>query len=535
VELLTLAKSNLSLKELDSRYISTLLDVLEKRKNDGYVDNKLYKKLREEYLAALEKAESKDALRDGFIVVQALAPNPETVKKSVDQFSERLEGLENEQEKIKERIKKLDNLLTNQKISEEIHHSKKREYEVLLSKLVDDYNMLLLEVPDSIELQKKVYLFLEEEIEKTEAEKKVDSSKAKDLDEKINYYSDLQKKLLSAARKMAKLADIEFSKSLWLEGKIELTSTPKIKPAVTTPAETKISSSMRVQSSRQVASTPKKAIQGMWKDIPIGRYIGEISIVGGRFGIFATDRPSIAILRDFANAGPSRLGSASNPKAIEERLRKMIQDKYNVEESDALHPENVMNFAIETRSGIDLLKLINSYYASVGRGAITIQDTTAIINPSAQVLSLSENAGILGRRVLAPDRTLIGVVHELYLDPDSAQLYAFTFKGVPPNIIRNIYRETHFENLSEGNFGAFRNEIAKKLSIPIYEALTPSSVLRYALMMGMINNLNQLETLIESMNPRISKGVDIRSITAQGIILSRFPQNALPKIHPYKF
>ena len=114
------------------------------------------------------------------------------------------------------------------------------------------------------------------------------------------------------------------------------------------------------------------------------------------------------------------------------------------------------------------------------------------------------------------------------------QLYAFAFKGVPPPIIRKIYRDTHNQNLSEGTFSDFRNEISKKLSIPIYEALTPPSMIKFALLSGAIANINQLVSVIESMNPRVSKAVDIRSISAQGILLTRFPQNSLPKIEIYK-
>ena len=84
--------------------------------------------------------------------------------------------------------------------------------------------------------------------------------------------------------------------------------------------------------------------------------------------------------------------------------------------------------------------------------------------------------------------------------------------------------------MANGTFTEFRNEIAKKLNMPIYEALTPSSIIRYSLLSGTIGNLNQLISLVESMNPRISKATDISGISNQGVVLSRFPQNTLPRI-----
>ncbi|MHA1211625.1 MAG: hypothetical protein ACTSSH_04100 [Candidatus Heimdallarchaeota archaeon] len=275
---------------------------------------------------------------------------------------------------------------------------------------------------------------------------------------------------------------------------------------------------------------PRTTVWATWKDMRIGKLVGNVNIVGGSYAIIATDRPSLAIIRDIALTGPSRLRTSTNPKVIEERLKKLIQDQYNIEAAKALHPEHLVKYVIDNKIGVDLFRLINSYYASVGRGAVTVRNNEATINETAQILTLAENVNMLGRRVLAPDRTLIGVIHELYYDPISSNLYAFAFKGVPPPIIRRIYQDSHNRSMTDNTFSDFRNEISKKLSIPIYEALTPSSIIRYSLMSGLIQNLNQLVTLVESMNPRITKAVDISSVTSQGILLSRFPQNALPKI-----
>ncbi|MFW9923908.1 MAG: hypothetical protein ACFFDW_11545, partial [Candidatus Thorarchaeota archaeon] len=285
--------------------------------------------------------------------------------------------------------------------------------------------------------------------------------------------------------------------------------------------------------SRRISPSEQKWIK--WKGIQIGKYIGDINIVGSNYGVIVTDRPSLSIIRDIAIVGPSKLRTSSNPKEIEMRLRKAVADKYGVEERIALYAENLVRYSFEEKIGVDLLKLINSYYASVSSSAITYENNEPVIQSSAQVLTLAENAGLLGRRVLAPDRSLVGVVHELYLDPSSIQLYAFAFKGVPPPVIRKIYQDTHNRTLSESNFSTFRNEIAKKLSIPIYEALTPSSMVRYVLQSGLITNQNQLDTIIESMNPRISRISDVTSISAQGVMLSRFPQNSLPEINYPKF
>jgi hypothetical protein len=335
------------------------------------------------------------------------------------------------------------------------------------------------------------------------------------------------------AKTLAKFAKEEYRASDWDRGK------PSVKADIK-PLKQEVTTGQKIpeivtDKKEPIKPPPKTTVWVNWKNISIGKLIGEVNLVGGNFAIIATDRPSLAIIRDIAATGPSKLKSSTNPKVIEDRLKKLIVDAYNVAEDRALLPEYLVKFSIENKIGVDLFRLINSYYASVSRGAINFQRNEATVNENAQILTLAENVNLLGRRVLAPDRTLIGVIHELYFHPSTSELYTLAFKGVPPPIIRRIYSQTHNKTMANGTFTEFRNEIAKKLNMPIYEALTPSSIIRYSLLSGTIGNLNQLISLVESMNPRISKATDINAISNQGVVLNRFPQNTLPRIELLKY
>ncbi len=523
-----MSKEAIRYEKLDRRYIVLLLEALEERKAKAEIDSQLYQKLKDQYISAYEKASDHSTIREGFVTLQAIAPDPDTIRSSVKQLLTRIQDIVKEQKKIEARFGKLDDLLKEGKISENVYRSKRKEYELLILKIEDQKQALLSGIPGSLEIIHEMNEGLLERIEELEVRSTVESERGSTTEKQR--LEKIKKDILYAAKELTKLSKQEFKSDEWLVHKkpeVIADIKPLSKEVPPHPRKTRGAVMDEIE---PLKPPPGMTVWAKWKGIAIGKLVGELKLVGGHFAIIATDRPSLAIIRDFALTGPSRLRSSTNPKVIEERLRKSIVDTFNVDQANALLPEQMINYAIRNKIGVDLLRLMNSYYASVGKGAVNISNEEILINDNAQVLTLAENVGLLGRRVLAPDRTLIGVIHELYYDYSTSQLYAFSFKGVPPTVIRKIYRDTHNRTMTDGTFSEFRNEVAKKLSIPIYEALTPSSILRYTLMSGQITSLNQLVTLLESMNPRISKASDITSITSQGIALSRFPQNALPRI-----
>lgn len=526
-----MSKEAIRYEKLDKRYIASLLEALEERKAKAEIDSQLYQKLKDQYIVAYEKASDRSVIREGFITLQAIAPDPDTIRSSVKQLLARIQNITKEQKKIEERFGKLDALLKGGKVSENVYRSKRKEYELLIMKIEDQKQVLISGIPDSLAIIQEMNEGLIERIEELAVRSAVES--VRDSAAEKQRLEKIKKDIVYAEKELTKLAKQEFESDEWLVRK-ESAKRPEviadIKPLrqeITRTRETRAATRDKIE---PLKPPPGITVWAKWKGITIGKLVGELKLLRGHFAVIATDRPSLAIIRDFALTGPSRLRSSTNPKVIEDRLKKSIMDTFNVDQADALLPEQMINYAIRNKIGVDLLRLMNSYYASVGKGAINISNEEILINNNAQVLTLAENVGLLGRRVLAPDKTLIGVIHELYYDSLTSQLYAFSFKGVPPAVIRKIYRDVHNRTMTDGTFSEFRNEVAKKLSIPIYEALTPSSILRYTLMSGMISSLNQLVTLLESMNPRISKASDITSITSQGIALSRFPQNALPRI-----
>jgi hypothetical protein len=526
-----LSKEAIKYEKLDKRYIAALLESLEERKAKGNIDSQLYQRLKDQYNVAYEEAKSDSALRDGFVTFEAIAPDPDTIRSSVKQLLKRIQDLTKEQKKIQERFGKLDDLLVNGKVSESVHKSKKKEYETQIETIEDQKQELISRIPESIAIIQEMNEGLDERIQELAIRSSVES--VKDSAKEKQRLDKIKKDILFAAKELSKISEQEYKPEDWLTK--EAPPKEPVVPADIKPLRKDVAQPARpreavVEEEEPLRPPPGTTVWAKWKGITIGKLVGELRLVGGHFGIIATDRPSLAIIRDFALTGPSRLRSSTNPKVIEDRLKKSVMDTFNVDESVALHPENMINYAIRNKIGVDLLRLMNSYYASVGKGAMNITNEEVTINDNAQVLTLAENVGLLGRRVLAPDRTLIGVIHELYYDSTNSQLYAFSFKGVPPAVIRKIYRDVYKRTMTDGTFSEFRNEVSKKLSIPIYEALTPSSILKFSLISGVINSLGQLVTLIESMNPRISKSSDITSITSQGISLSRFPQNALPRI-----
>lgn len=527
-----MVKSEIQLENFGKDYILALIKALDGRKKKRDINDELYVTLKKRYYHILESAEKKSFIRDGFTAYDALIPDLETIHVNVQSFITRLENFEEEKKSIKQRYKKLDDLLAKGSITESAVKSKKREYDTLVLTIENKRDRLIQGIPKSLELIEQLNGVLNQNIDELTIDAAMDSSKKKELDLEKKRLLKIRKNTHSVAKKLSKIAEVEFKKEKW--EKPEKQTKQKI---ATTPIPTKapIQTPTQRVTHEPTRPPPGEEIWIKWKGISIGKLIGDINIIGSNYGVIATNRPSLAIIRDIAVVGHSRLRSSSNPKVIEERLQQLIMDSYRVEKEQALYPENVVRYSIENKLGIDLLKLINSYYASVPVSAISYINNQPILNQNSQVLTLAENAGLLGRRVLAPDRTLVGVIHELYLDPTSLELYVFAFKGVPPPIIRKIYRDTHNRNLSEGNFSNFRNEISKKLSIPIYEALTPSSMIRYCLHSGQIGNMNQLVTVVDSMNPRISKVRDIASVSSQGVLLTRFPQNSLPRIEYVKF
>lgn len=515
-----------TLAKLDKRYISALLIALEERKKKNSIDNETYAILKDKYSKAFNEAENKSVIKEGFSTLTAIAPDPRTIRDSTNHLLERIKNIDNECKKVEGRFEKLDELLMQRKISENVYTSKKREYEILLMKLEEQKQVLIDGLPDSLVILQQMNEGVNERLEELEVDTKITPSE--EIREEKKILEKINRDLKYVAKTLASYSSEEYRASDWDRSKPTIKA--DIKPLKQEFATTQTVPVIEIDKKEPIKPPPKTTIWVNWKNITIGKLIGEVNLVGGNYAIIATDRPSLSILRDIAATGPSKLRSSTNPKVIEDRLKKLIIDAYNVTEDRALLPEYIVKFSIENKIGVDLFRLINSYYASVGRGAINFQGNEAIVNESAQILTLAENINLLGRRVLAPDRSLIGVIHELYFHPSSSELYTLAFKGVPPQIIRRMYSQTHNQTMADGTFTEFRNEIAKKLNVPIYEALTPSSIIRYALLSGLVRNLNQLITLVESMNPRVSKAIDISTISNQGIILTRFPQNTLPKL-----
>ncbi len=530
-----LAKNEIQLENFGKNYILTLIEELDIRKRKRDISDELYETLKKNYYHVLESAEEKSYIRDGFATYEAIIPDLETIHVNVQSFIRRLEYIEEEKKSVQVRIKKLDELAAKGSVTESAIKSKKREYETLLLTIKAKRETLIQGIPKSLELIEQLSTVINQNIDELAIDAAMDTAKKKELDLERKRLLKIQKNTHSVAKKLSKIADVEFKKEDWTKSEKQRKSTKQRAIATPQPKAEPIQTNAQRVTHEPTRPPPGEDIWIKWKGITIGKLIGDINIIGSSFAIIATDRPSLAVIRDIAVVGPSRLRSSSNPKVIEDRLQQLIVDSFGVDKEQALYPENVVKYSIQNKLGIDLLKLINSYFASVPVSAINYINNQPILNQNSQVLTLAENAGLLGRRVLSPDRSLVGVVHELYFDPSSLELYAFAFKGVPPAIIRKIYHDTHNRNLSEGNFSNFRNEISKKLSIPIYEALTPSSMIRYCLHSGQIANMNQLVSIVDSMNPRISKVRDISSISSQGVLLSRFPQNSLPRIEYIKF
>jgi len=530
------SKKAINLAKLDRRYIKALLDALEIRRQEGLIDAQLYGKLKEQYSAAYDVAEEKAALREGFVTLQAIAPNPLAIKDSVTSLLKRIRALNKEMTRMEARLEKLDELYQGGNISEAVYQSKKKEYEILLMKYQDQKQEFLNAIPNSLKIIRQMQEGIDEQLEELTVEAKIDSKKSVAAEK--NQLKKLKKEVAAAAKQLSALMGAELQEDEWMQ------PTRQAKAQKTSATFIPLQKEMPTAVAREVPPPPpseplrpppRTTVVVKWKNLIVGKLIGEVSLIGKRYAVFVTDRPSLAILRDIAVTGPPALKATMNPKVIEEKLQKIIQDKYGIPLEEALYPEHVVRFAIENKVGVDLFRLINSYYASVVKEDITVANSEAIVKSNAQIMTLAEKVNLLGKRVLAPDRSLIGVIHELFYDSVSSHLYTFTFKGVPPHVIRKIYKDIHRRAVGDATFGAFRQEISTALSIPIYESLTPSSILRYALLNGLIKNLSQLETLVENMNPRISKAADISAITPQGIILSRFPQNALPSIEYFVY
>ncbi|MHA1126239.1 MAG: hypothetical protein ACTSO7_12395 [Candidatus Heimdallarchaeota archaeon] len=515
----------------DKEYVEALLETLDEKKRHQQIDIALYDELYEKYSKTLNSSKSRPYIREGFVTLEAIIPDVESLYTSVDKLKSHLQALDEEKAKIVIRLSKLDGILNQNTISESTYRSKKREYETLISRIEEEEKKLTTEIPNTLNLVQPLIESITTTLEELDVQAVVEGRSMDSIKQEKKRLTVIKKNALKAIKELSKMAKIDYDEKKWTSK----TPLPPPPPPRRTAIKTSLSQDAQIKQPRRLPDRRAgDVVWAKWKNMRIGKYIGEISIIGSSYGIIATDRPSLALQREIAITGPSKLRSTTNPKTIEELLRKLVMDSYGVSKEESLIPENLIKYCIENKIGVDLLKLMNSYFATVSARSVNDTGNEVIINESEQLLSIAESSGLLGRRILAPDRSLIGVVHEIYLDPDTRQLYAFAFKGVPPPIIRKIYRDTHNQNLSEGTFSDFRNEISKKLSIPIYEALTPPSMIKFALLSGVIANLNQLVSVIESMNPRVSKATDIRSISSQGILLTRFPQNSLPKIDIYK-
>ena len=513
----------------DKEYVEALLDILDEKKRLREIDIALYDELREKYTKTLNASTSRPYIREGFVTLEAIIPDVETLYAAVEKVKGHLQALDAEKAKLNVRLGKLDELLDQNTISEDTYRSKKREYQTVVSRIEEEEKKLTAEIPSTLNLVQPLIESISVTLEELDVQAIVEGRSVDSIKQEKKRLEEIRKSALKAVKELSNISQIDFDEKNWT------TKPPPRSQKTTSAISTSLSDDVKTKQPRILLDRqPSDITWARWKNMIIGRYIGELAIIGSRYGVIATDRPSLALQREIALTGPSRLRSTTNPKAIEEKLSKLVVDSYGVSSEESLIPENLIKYCIENKIGVDLLKLMNSYFATVSAGSIKEAGNEVLINDTEQLLSIAESSGLLGRRILAPDRTLIGVVHEIYLDPESMQLYAFAFKVVPPPIIRKIYRDTHNQNLSEGTFSDFRNEIANKLSIPIYEALTPPSMIKFALLSGAIANINQLVSVIESMNPRVSKAVDIRSISSQGILLTRFPQNSLPKIDIYK-
>ncbi|NHJ83824.1 MAG: hypothetical protein FK734_00095 [Asgard group archaeon] len=529
-----MSKSSTDLGKLDKRYIEALLNALESRNEKKAIDPELYEKLKENYTKSYEFASDKSKLTEGFTTLTALQPNLDTLIDSVGKFLERVLSIEGEKKIYEDRIVKLENLLKDGKIAEPVFESKKKEYEVQLMAIDDRLMEYVSGIPDSLIIIEEINEMISEKLDELEVKGELEGISKSDIASERKELQAARKDIQKAAKDLSALANVDFKKERWAAKVSEKKEPEVIEQAIIQPLRSDVTSqvSPRIEqaSITEQPAAPRRDISAFWKNIKIGKFLGEITLIGGTYAIISTDRPSLSIIRDYALTGPKVLRSSTNPKVIEDKLKKEVMSQFNVTEEKALLPEQLINYALHHKIGVDLFKLINSYYASVGRGAVNIQNDRATINENAEVITLAENVGLLGRRVLAPDGSLIGVVHELYYNPSESNLYAFSFKGVPPPIIRRIYQDSHNRTMTDGTFSVFRNEISQMLSVPIYEALTPSSIIRYTVKTGLVNSINQLVTLVESMNPRISNINDIVEVNMDGIRLARYPQNNLPNI-----
>ncbi|MEA2070733.1 MAG: hypothetical protein U9O98_05520, partial [Asgard group archaeon] len=522
------------LQNLDKRYIQELLIKLEEYKKEKKIEKQLYQSLKNQYTKALEKAQNKSTLTKGFATFQPIVPNIQTIKQSAEELFDHLTNIEKEITKIQKRFNKLDKLVEEKDSSRDVYESKKREYQALIETLQEEQMSLVNAVPESLEILIQALGEINQQIENIEIEQNVEGNKSKSLTTKKKEWEKIQKDVQETAKKLSEIVEINFEE--YKEQTLGDLARKPMRQKDTIKADFqplgqeigKDKPSKKAKRITESISQKDKAV--LWQGMTIGTYQGEITLRGLNYTVIKTDRPSLAQIKKFALTGPSRLRSSSNPQVIENKLKKMIANEYDVPEEEALYVNNVVKFVFDKSLGIDVLKLINSYYAAINSSMVRIGSNFCTVDESAEIFSIAETTGLLGRRVLAPDQSLIGVFHELYFDQETAELYALAFKGVPPPKIREIYRSVHNQNLSEGSFGDFRNEISQKLSIPIYEALTPSSIIRYCVMENVVSNLNQLVTLIESMNPRITKVSEIASFTTDGVKLQNYPQNTLPPI-----
>ncbi|MHA1211624.1 MAG: hypothetical protein ACTSSH_04095 [Candidatus Heimdallarchaeota archaeon] len=173
-----MSSKEIDLSKLDKRYIIALLEALEKRKKTNAVDPILYGSLKEKYSIAYEAAEDKSIIREGFVTLEAIAPDPDTIRQSVIQLLARIKDISKEQMKVEERFAKLDDLLLKRKISEAVMLSKKKEYEILLSKYEDQKNVYINAIPDTLAIIQEINAGIIERLEDLEAEKAINPTKA---------------------------------------------------------------------------------------------------------------------------------------------------------------------------------------------------------------------------------------------------------------------------------------------------------------------------------------------------------------------
>ncbi|MCK5045753.1 MAG: hypothetical protein KAS22_04185, partial [Candidatus Heimdallarchaeota archaeon] len=203
-----MSKEAIKYEKLDRRYIALLLEALEERKAKAEIDSQLYQKLKDQYITAYEKASDHSIIREGFVTLQAIAPDPDTIRSSVKQLLTRIQDIVKEQKKIEARFGKLDNLLKEGKVSENIYRSKRKEYELLILKIEDQKQALLSGIPDSLEIIQEMNEGLIDRIEELEVRSKVES--VKDSATEKQRLEKIKKDILYAAKELTKLSKQEF-------------------------------------------------------------------------------------------------------------------------------------------------------------------------------------------------------------------------------------------------------------------------------------------------------------------------------------